>query len=135
MATTRSGKKRTKRKKKKKGPAAKTTPRKAATSTVTRDPVAVAPSPPPPPVLQPAGNPVSLDDTPITVSAELGRSRITLDRALQVTNQSLIELDKSVGDPVDIRINGCLYARGEVVTVSESFGVRITELIDSETGI
>ena len=44
--------------------------------------------------------------------------------------QSLIELDKSVGDPVDLLVNGELFARGEVVTVSENFGVRITELVN-----
>ena len=43
--------------------------------------------------------------------------------------QSLVELDKQVGDPVDILVNNKLFARGEVVTVSENFGVRITELV------
>jgi hypothetical protein len=41
------------------------------------------------------------------------------------------ELDKTVGDPVDVLVNGRIFARGEVVTVSESFGVRITELLNS----
>ena len=45
--------------------------------------------------------------------------------------QSLVELDKQVGDPVDILVNGKLFARGEVVTVSENFGVRITEIMGS----
>ena len=45
--------------------------------------------------------------------------------------QSLVELDKQVGDPIDILVNGKVFARGEVVTVSENFGVRITELVTS----
>ncbi len=114
MATTKSGKKKTR----KKGPAGKAAPEK-------KSPIAVAP-----PALPPAASPAALDATPLTVTAELGRSRMTIDRALQVTEQSLVELDKSVGDPVDIRINGRLYARGEVVTVSDNFGVRITEIVD-----
>ncbi|MGY8826653.1 MAG: flagellar motor switch protein FliN [Candidatus Latescibacterota bacterium] len=72
---------------------------------------------------------VCLDDMPLTLSAELGRASKTLDDALKIGEQSLIELDKRVGDPVDIKLNGKLYARGEVVTVSENFGVRITEIV------
>jgi flagellar motor switch protein FliN/FliY len=48
---------------------------------------------------------------------------------LQLGEQSLVELDKQVGEPVDILVNGKIFARGEVVTVSENFGVRITELL------
>ena len=54
---------------------------------------------------------------------------MTLDAALDIGEQSLIELDKQVGDAVDIMINGQLFARGEVVTVDENFGVRITEIV------
>jgi len=72
---------------------------------------------------------VRLDDMPLTVSVELGRCAKTLDDALNIGEQSLIEFDKHVGDPVDIKLNGKLYAKGEVVTVSENFGVRITEIV------
>jgi len=129
MATTKSGK--TQTKPKKKGSAAKTTPRKKPAAKTARQAATVAVSAPPPPVTPPTADQVALDATPIAVTAELGRSRMTLDRALQVSDQSLIELDKSVGDPVDIRINGRLFARGEVVTISENFGVRITEFVDA----
>ncbi len=76
-----------------------------------------------------AGDDGVLDDIRLTVSVELGRSRKSLDDALGIGEQSLIELDKQVGDPVDILLNGVLYARGEVVTVSENFGVRIVEIV------
>ena len=69
-----------------------------------------------------------LDMVNLTAAVELGRSRITLDEALDIGEQSLIELDKQLGDAVDIMINGQLFARGEVVTVDEHFGVRITEI-------
>ena len=65
----------------------------------------------------------------LTAAVELGRSRMTLDVALAISEQSLIELDKQIDDPVDIMINGQLFARGEVVTVDERFGVRITEIV------
>ncbi|MFC1526281.1 FliM/FliN family flagellar motor switch protein [Candidatus Latescibacterota bacterium] len=65
----------------------------------------------------------------MTLTAELGRTRATLDTALEWGDQSLIELDRTVGQPVDILVNGELFARGEVVTVSENFGVRLTEII------
>lgn len=70
-----------------------------------------------------------LDTVNLTAAVELGRSRITLDEALDIGEQSLIELDKQLGDAVDIMINGQLFARGEVVTVDEHFGVRITEIV------
>ena len=70
-----------------------------------------------------------LDTVNLTAAVELGRSQMTLDAAFDIGEQSLIELDKQVGDAVDIMINGQLFARGEVVTVDENFGVRITEIV------
>lgn len=74
-------------------------------------------------------NAANLDDMPLTVSVELGRRAITLDDALNIGEQSLIEFDKHVGEPVNIFLNGKLHARGEVVTVSENFAVRLTEIV------
>lgn len=72
-----------------------------------------------------------LMDVNLSVSIELGRTRETLENVMHLGEQSLVELDKQVGDPVDIMVNGKLFARGEVVTVSENFGVRITEIMGS----
>ena len=69
-------------------------------------------------------------DLQVPVSIELGRTRITLDQALNIGEQSLIELNKKVGDSVDILLNGKLFARGEIVTVGENFGVRLTEVLE-----
>ena len=70
-----------------------------------------------------------LQDLDVEVSIELGRHRMTLDQALDLGEQSLIELNKVVGEPVEIRLNNKLFARGEVVTVNEYFGVRLTEVV------
>ena len=72
-----------------------------------------------------------LMDVNLSVSIELGRTRETLENVMHLGEQSLVELDKQVGDPVDILVNGKLFARGEVVTVAENFGVRITEIMGS----
>ena len=69
-----------------------------------------------------------LMDVNLSVTVELGRTKQTLEHVLNLGEQSLVELDKQVGDPIDILVNGKIFARGEVVTVSENFGVRITEL-------
>ena len=70
-----------------------------------------------------------LMDVNLNVTVELGRTKKTLEHVMNYGEQSLVELDKQVGDPIDILVNGKVFARGEVVTVSENFGVRITELV------
>lgn len=74
-------------------------------------------------------NVARLMDVRLMVTIELGRTKKTVQEVLDLGEQSLIELDKSVGEPVNVMVNGRLFARGEVVTVSENFGVRITELV------
>jgi len=73
-----------------------------------------------------------LPDVPVTVSMGLGSTMKRLDEVLSIGEQSLIELDKRVGDPIDVYLNGTLFARGEVVVVNENFGVRVTELLNQE---
>ena len=102
-------------------------PRKAAPATAAAAPdkePASAPEKPPP-----HDNVDLLDDLQVMATIELGRTWRPLGDATSLGEQSLIELDKPVGDPVDILLNGKLFARGEVVTVNENFGVRITEII------
>jgi len=79
-----------------------------------------------------AGLPPNIErlmDVLLTVTIELGRTKQTIEKVMEYGDQSLIEMDKTVGEPVDVRVNGEIFARGEVVTVSENFGVRITELV------
>lgn len=76
----------------------------------------------------------SLDEVEVEVSVELGRHILTLDQALALGEHSQIELDKMVGEPVEVKLNGKLFARGEVVTVNENFAVRLTEVLVSQGG-
>lgn len=75
---------------------------------------------------------VNLDvvlDVPVTLSMEVGRSRISIRNLLQLTQGSVVELDRATGEPFDIYVNGTLIAHGEVVVVNERFGIRLTDVI------
>ena len=73
-----------------------------------------------------------LMDVSLRVSVELGRTRMQLAQILELQHGSVIELDRLAGDPVDIFVNDCIVARGEVVIVDDKFGVRITEMVSSK---
>ncbi len=68
-------------------------------------------------------------DIPLEVSVELGRSSMIIDRMLQLTQGSVIELEKAAGETVEIYVNKKLLGKGEVIVVNDRFGVRITEII------
>jgi flagellar motor switch protein FliN len=68
-------------------------------------------------------------DIPLTVTVELGRSKMLINDLLQLGQGSVIELTKVVGEPLEVLINQKLVARGEVVVVNEKFGVRLTDII------
>ena len=68
-------------------------------------------------------------DVSVTFTMRLGRTTLTLQDVMEIGDQSLIELDRSVGDPVDVLVNGRLFAEGEVVTVGEYFGVKVTRIV------
>lgn len=70
---------------------------------------------------------------PLTVTAELGTSKMSVSEVLKLGTGSIIELDRLAGGPVDLLVNNKLIARGEVVAVDENFGVRVTELIQKPT--
>ena len=97
--------------------------KKSQKKTSAAPPDAAKPSPAPTP---------DIGDVPVTAALELGHSKITLDEALQMARNSVLELDRKINDPVDVVINGKLIARGEVVTASGNFGVRITEIVESQ---
>ena len=67
-------------------------------------------------------------DIPVQISVELGRTKKTIKEILELTNGSIIELDRLAGEPVDIMVNGQYLAKGEVVVIDENFGVRITDI-------
>ena len=68
-------------------------------------------------------------DIPLTVTVELGRSKMLINDLLQLGQGSVIELTKMVGEPLEVLVNQKLVARGEVVVVNEKFGVRLTDII------
>lgn len=72
-----------------------------------------------------------LREVELDVTAELGRTRMSLQSLLGLTPGTVVELDRLAGSPVDLLVNGTLIARGEVVVVDEDFGVRVSELIDT----
>lgn len=68
-------------------------------------------------------------DVPVTVSMEIGRTQINIRDLLQLNQGSVIELDRLVGEPMDVLVNGTLIAHGEVVVVNDKFGIRLTDVI------
>ncbi|HEX4052031.1 MAG TPA: flagellar motor switch protein FliN [Steroidobacteraceae bacterium] len=68
-------------------------------------------------------------DIPVTLSMEVGRTRISIRNLLQLNQGSVIELERSVSEPLDIFVNGTLIAHGEVVVVNEKFGIRLTDVV------
>ena len=74
-----------------------------------------------------------LAEVEMKVTAELGRTRMSVSELLSLTPGSLIELDRTAGSPIDLLVNGTLIARGEVVVVDEEYGIRLTEVTGSES--
>jgi flagellar motor switch protein FliN/FliY len=68
-------------------------------------------------------------DIPLEVSVELGRTRMLVNDLLQLGQGSVVELTKPAGEPMEIFVNGKLFARGEAVVVNEKLGVRLTDVI------
>ena len=68
-------------------------------------------------------------DIPVNLTVELGRTRIPIKQILQLAQGSVIELDGLAGEPMDVLVNGCLIAQGEVVVVNEKFGIRLTDIV------
>ena len=80
----------------------------------------------------PSDKTTSLDlilDIPLTVTVELGRSKMLINDLLQLGQGSVIELTKLKGEPLEVLVNQKLVARGEVVVVNEKFGVRLTDIV------
>ena len=68
-------------------------------------------------------------DIPIQLTVELGRTKMPIRNLLQLAQGSVVELNELAGEPLDVFVNGCLVAQGEVVVVNEKFGIRLTDII------
>ena len=73
-----------------------------------------------------------LFDVQLSIVVEVGRTQMLISDLLELEEQSIIELDSMVGQPLDIRANDLLVARGEVIVVNEKFAVRITDIISPD---
>ena len=98
---------------------------------------AARPSPAPLTKLDDEGKPrtdVDMDmvlDIPVTISMEIGRTRISIRNLLQLSQGSVVELDRLAGEPMDVLVNDTLIAHGEVVVVNDKFGIRLTDVISA----
>lgn len=68
-------------------------------------------------------------DVPVTIALEIGRAKINIRNLLQLTQGSVVELDRLAGEPMDVLVNGTLIAHGEVVVVNDKFGIRLTDVL------
>ena len=74
----------------------------------------------------------SLYEIPVKITILLGKTSMPIDDVLKLSKGAVIELDKSVGEPVDVCVNDRIVARGEIVVVDNKIGVTLTELINQE---
>jgi len=87
---------------------------------------------------KPSGDGPELDvilDIPVTISMEVGNTKIPIRNLLQLNQGSVIELDRLAGEPLDVLVNGTLIAHGEVVMVNDKFGIRLTDVISQSERI
>lgn len=68
-------------------------------------------------------------DLPLRVTVELGRTRMVVNDLLQLAQGSIVELDKLAGEALEVLVNNKVVARGEVVSVNDKFGIRVTDII------
>jgi len=74
-----------------------------------------------------------LYDVPVELAVEIGRTQMTIRETLALGPGSIVTLNRLAGEPVDLLVNGKPIARGEVVVIDEEFGLRVTEVVASET--
>lgn len=78
------------------------------------------------------GNLDQILDIPVTLSVEIGSTKIAIRNLLQLNQGSVVELDRLAGEPLDVLVNGTLIAHGEVVVVNEKYGIRLTDVISAQ---
>ena len=71
-------------------------------------------------------------DVPITLSLEVGRTQLSVGDLLRLSQGSVVELNRPASEPLDVMVNGTLVARGEIVMINDSFGIRLMEVIKPE---
>lgn len=82
-----------------------------------------------------SGDPIGLEnllDVPVKVTVQIGETRMTLAKLIDMRPGTLVPLDREAHEPADILVNGRVVARGEVVTIDHSYGVRITTVLKDD---
>jgi len=81
------------------------------------------------------GDPIGLDnllEVPVRVTVQVGRTRMPLSELVKLGPGSLVHLDRKAHEPADILVNGKVVARGEVVTIDDTYGVRISSVVSND---
>jgi len=68
-------------------------------------------------------------DIPVTLSMQIGRTRMTIEELMRLNRGSVVKLDRLAGEPMDVLVNGTLIAHGEVVVINDKFGIRLLDVI------
>ena len=79
----------------------------------------------------PPGTLDNILEIPVTVTVEIGSTKVAIRNLLQLNQGSVVELDRLAGEPLDVLVNGTLIAHGEVVVVNDKFGIRLTDVISA----
>jgi flagellar motor switch protein FliN/FliY len=80
----------------------------------------------------PPANLEAILDIPVTLSVQIGSTKISIRNLLQLNQGSVVELDRLAGEPLDVLVNGTLVAHGEVVVVNEKYGIRLTDVVSAQ---
>ena len=70
-------------------------------------------------------------DIPVTLSVQIGHTKISIKNLLQLNQGSVVELERLAGEPLDVMVNNTLVAHGEVVVVNEKYGIRLTDIVST----
>ena len=70
-------------------------------------------------------------DIPVSLSVEIGKTKISIRNLLQLNQGSVVELERLAGEPLDVKVNDTLVAHGEIVVVNEKYGVRLTDIVSA----
>lgn len=70
-------------------------------------------------------------DIPVTLSVQIGQTKISIKNLLQLNQGSVVELERLAGEPLDVMVNNTLVAHGEIVVVNEKYGIRLTDIVST----
>ena len=79
-----------------------------------------------------AANLEAILDIPVSLSVEIGQTKISIKNLLQLNQGSVVELERLAGEPLDVKVNNTLVAHGEIVVVNEKYGIRLTDIVSAQ---